>query len=57
MFSSGAATDGATEAWPPRSWYIDVGEDRLGNEIAFLKTEIYLSDQKDLKAPAVRGAG
>jgi DNA polymerase III subunit epsilon len=28
----------------PRSWYIDVGEDRLGNEIAFLKTEIYLSE-------------
>jgi DNA polymerase III subunit epsilon len=28
----------------PRSWYIDVGEDRLRNEIAFLKTEIYLSE-------------
>ena len=28
----------------PRSWYIDVGEDWLGNEIAFLKTEIYLSE-------------
>ena len=28
----------------PRSWYIDVGEDQLGNEIAFLKTEIYLSE-------------
>ncbi|MCU1287464.1 MAG: polymerase subunit epsilon, partial [Acidobacteriales bacterium] len=27
-----------------RSWYIDVGEDQLGNEIAFLKTEIYLSE-------------
>jgi hypothetical protein len=25
----------------PRSWHIDVGEDQLGNEIAFLKTEIY----------------
>jgi DNA polymerase-3 subunit epsilon len=28
----------------PRSWYMDVGEDQLGNEIAFLKTEIYLSE-------------
>jgi DNA polymerase III subunit epsilon len=28
----------------PRSWYIDVGEDQLGNEIAFLKTEIYPSE-------------
>jgi DNA polymerase-3 subunit epsilon len=28
----------------PRSWYIDVGEDQLGNEIAFLKREIYLSE-------------
>jgi hypothetical protein len=28
----------------PRSWYIDVGEDWLGNEIAFLKTEMYLSE-------------
>src|SRR6202022_1659375 len=28
----------------PRSWYIDVGEDQLGNEIAFLKTEIYRSE-------------
>jgi DNA polymerase III subunit epsilon len=28
----------------PRSWYIDVGEDRLEDEIAFLKTEIYLSE-------------
>jgi DNA polymerase III subunit epsilon len=28
----------------PRSWYIDVGEDQLRNEIAFLKTEIYLSE-------------
>jgi hypothetical protein len=25
-------------------WYIGVGEDRLEDEIAFLKTEIYLSD-------------
>jgi DNA polymerase-3 subunit epsilon len=24
--------------------YIDVGEDQLENEIAFLKTEIYLSE-------------
>jgi DNA polymerase III subunit epsilon len=28
----------------PRSWYIDVAEDRLDEEIAFLKTEIYLSE-------------
>jgi DNA polymerase III subunit epsilon len=28
----------------PRSWYIDVGEDRLEDEIAFLKTEIYHSE-------------
>ncbi len=28
----------------PRSWYIDVSEDRLEDEIAFLKTEIYLSE-------------
>ena len=28
----------------PRSWYIDVGEDQLEDEIAFLKTEIYLSE-------------
>jgi DNA polymerase III subunit epsilon len=28
----------------PRSWYIDIGEEQLGNEIAFLKTEIYLSE-------------
>jgi DNA polymerase-3 subunit epsilon len=28
----------------PRSWYIDVGEAQLEDEIAFLRTEIYLSD-------------
>lgn len=28
----------------PRSWYIDVDESKLGDEIAFLKTEIYLRD-------------
>jgi hypothetical protein len=28
----------------PRSWYIEVGEDQLEDEIAFLKTEIYLSE-------------
>jgi DNA polymerase-3 subunit epsilon len=28
----------------PRSWYIDVGETALDDEIAFLKTEIYLRD-------------
>jgi DNA polymerase-3 subunit epsilon len=28
----------------PRSWYIDVGEDQLEDEIVFLKTEIYLSE-------------
>jgi hypothetical protein len=27
----------------PRSWFIDVGEDQLEDEIAFLNTEIYLS--------------
>jgi DNA polymerase-3 subunit epsilon len=26
----------------PRSWYIDVGEDQLEDEIAFLRSEIYL---------------
>ena len=30
----------------PRSWYIDVGEDKLGDEIAFLRTEIYLRDME-----------
>jgi DNA polymerase-3 subunit epsilon len=28
----------------PRSWYIDVEESKLDDEIAFLKTEIYLQD-------------
>ncbi|WP_375778022.1 3'-5' exonuclease [Bradyrhizobium sp. ma5] len=28
----------------PRSWYVDVGESALEDEIAFLKTEIYLRD-------------
>jgi DNA polymerase III subunit epsilon len=28
----------------PRSWYIDVDESKLDDEIAFLKTEIYLRD-------------
>jgi DNA polymerase-3 subunit epsilon len=28
----------------PRSWYIDVAETKLDDEIAFLRTEIYLSD-------------
>ncbi|WP_407147839.1 3'-5' exonuclease [Bradyrhizobium sp. ORS 86] len=28
----------------PRSWYIDVGETALDDEIAFLRTEIYLRD-------------
>jgi DNA polymerase-3 subunit epsilon len=28
----------------PRSWYIDVDENKLDDEIAFLKTEIYLRD-------------
>jgi DNA polymerase III subunit epsilon len=28
----------------PRSWYIDVAETHLDDEIAFLRTEIYLSD-------------
>jgi DNA polymerase-3 subunit epsilon len=28
----------------PRSWYIDVAETQLDDEIAFLRTEIYLSD-------------
>jgi DNA polymerase III subunit epsilon len=30
----------------PRSWYVDVGEDRLEDEVAFLKAEIYLSDME-----------
>jgi DNA polymerase-3 subunit epsilon len=28
----------------PRSWYVDVDESKLEDEIAFLKTEIYLRD-------------
>ena len=28
----------------PRSWYVDLDESRLDDEIAFLKTEIYLCD-------------
>jgi DNA polymerase-3 subunit epsilon len=28
----------------PRSWYVDVDESRLDDEISFLKTEIYLRD-------------
>jgi DNA polymerase-3 subunit epsilon len=28
----------------PRSWYIDVGESALDDEIAFLKAEVYLRD-------------
>ena len=28
----------------PRSWYVDVDENTLADEIAFLKTEIYLRD-------------
>ena len=28
----------------PRSWYVDVDESKLDDEIAFLKTEIYLQD-------------
>jgi DNA polymerase-3 subunit epsilon len=28
----------------PRSWYIDVGESQLEDEIAFLKKEIYLRE-------------
>jgi DNA polymerase-3 subunit epsilon len=28
----------------PRSWYVDVDESKLDDEIAFLKTEIYLRD-------------
>jgi DNA polymerase-3 subunit epsilon len=28
----------------PRSWYIDVEESALADEITFLKTEIYLRD-------------
>lgn len=30
----------------PRSWYIDIGEDKLDDEIAFLRTEIYLRDME-----------
>ena len=28
----------------PRSWYVDVDESKLDEEIAFLRTEIYLRD-------------
>ncbi|MFQ3451800.1 3'-5' exonuclease [Bradyrhizobium sp. UFLA01-814] len=28
----------------PKSWYIDIDEDELDDEVAFLKTEIYLRD-------------
>ena len=28
----------------PRSWYVDIDESKLDDEIAFLKTEIYLRD-------------
>ncbi|GAA0025013.1 MULTISPECIES: hypothetical protein [Bradyrhizobium] len=28
----------------PRSWYIDVGEAAVNDEIAFLKAEIYLRE-------------
>jgi DNA polymerase-3 subunit epsilon len=28
----------------PRSWYVDIDESRLDDEISFLKTEIYLGD-------------
>jgi len=28
----------------PRSWYVDVAESKLDDEIAFLKTEVYLRD-------------
>jgi DNA polymerase III subunit epsilon len=30
----------------PRSWYIDIGEDKLDDEITFLRTEIYLQDME-----------
>jgi DNA polymerase-3 subunit epsilon len=30
----------------PKSWYIDIGEDVLDDEIAFLRSEIYLRDIK-----------
>jgi DNA polymerase-3 subunit epsilon len=30
----------------PRSWYVDVDESKLDDEIAFLKTDIYLRDVK-----------
>jgi DNA polymerase-3 subunit epsilon len=28
----------------PKSWYIDLGEESVGDEIAFLRAEIYLRD-------------
>jgi DNA polymerase-3 subunit epsilon len=28
----------------PRSWYVDLDESRLDDEIAFLRTEIYLRE-------------
>jgi DNA polymerase-3 subunit epsilon len=28
----------------PRSWYVDVDESKLDDEIVFLKTEVYLHD-------------
>jgi DNA polymerase III subunit epsilon len=30
----------------PRSWYIDVAENQLGDEITFLRTEIYLRNME-----------
>jgi DNA polymerase-3 subunit epsilon len=30
----------------PRSWYVDVEEGKLDDEIAFLRTEIYLRDME-----------
>jgi DNA polymerase-3 subunit epsilon len=30
----------------PRSWYIDVDESKLDDEIALLRTEIYLRDME-----------
>src|SRR6185312_4030050 len=30
----------------PRSWYVDIDESKLDDEIAFLKTEIYLRDME-----------
>jgi DNA polymerase-3 subunit epsilon len=35
----------------PRSWYIDVGEDRLQAELDYLRTDIY---QRDAEPPVVR---